>query len=103
MRRPQGYATLIGPTTVNGRPIGPKALQGGAAFGMHECDTASCAHCQRVMHIPVRCDPADLGGLCKQCMGIICPACVGKGCEPLEKKLRRMEQRGAALRSYGLA
>ncbi len=66
-----------------------------------EIDTFSCRHCQRVVHVPPRCDPADMGGLCKQCMGLVCPRCYDKGtCTPWEVELERREGRDAALRSY---
>lgn len=71
--------------------------------GLKECDTTTCAHCQRITHIKPGCDPADLGGLCKSCMGLICSTCVGKACVPFEKVLEREEARYHALRSYGLA
>ena len=88
MRNPGGYATIIEP----GRST-------------READTFTCVHCNRVVHAvadgkPAR--PEDIGGLCMQCHGLICPACVGKGCDPLEEKLRRWEARQAARRSYGL-
>lgn len=64
-----------------------------------EQDTFTCAHCNRVVFVKPQSDPADLGGLCKQCMGLICPSCVGRGCDPLEKKLERAEARDRFLRS----
>jgi hypothetical protein len=85
MRRPGGYAVITDPDA----PV-------------REIDTFTCGHCNRVVHVPPRCDPATLGGQCKMCMTLICPACAGKpGCDPFEKKLERMEARGRALRSYG--
>lgn len=67
-----------------------------------ECDTQTCNHCNRVMHIRPKCDPADLGGLCKLCMKYICPKCVGLGCTPFEKQLELIEAKARALRSYGV-
>ena len=64
--------------------------------------TAGTGSRYRVVHVPPRADPADIGGLCSLCMGLICPKCVGKGCDPLEKKLERQEAHYHALRSYGL-
>ncbi len=84
MRRPQGYAVLSAPERIV------------------ECDTFTCGHCQHIIHIPPRSNPEDLGGLCKVCMRLICPACLPKGCMPFEEKLKKMEARGRALRSYGL-
>lgn len=77
MRRPQGYATISGPDKVV------------------ECDTFTCAHCQRIVHIPPRCDPANIGGHCRLCDGLICPSCVGKGCTPWERKMEEAERREA--------
>lgn len=99
----QGYAQVIGPP---GRliPKGPRARDAGLdALAQHgECDTFTCGHCQRVVHVPPRCDPADMGGLCKVCMAPICPRCLDKGCTPFEKALELAEVRAVALRSYGL-
>ena len=78
--RPQGYARIDEPD---------KAVR--------EADTCTCFHCGRVWHVRPRCDPADLGGYCTVCAKIVCWACTGKGCDPLEEKLRRMEAR----KSYG--
>lgn len=67
-----------------------------------EQDTFTCGHCNYIVHVKPKTDPTNLGGMCKQCMKLVCPRCVGKGCDPLEKKLERAEARAAALRSYGL-
>lgn len=67
-----------------------------------EADTFTCFHCNTVVHVQPKCDPADLGGMCKICMRLICPSCVDKGCNPFEKKLEAWEARERALRSYGV-
>ena len=67
-----------------------------------ECDTFTCHHCNRVVHVKPKMDPTDLGGMCKLCMKMICPKCVGFGCTPFEKKLDIMEARDRARRSYGV-
>ena len=86
MRNPQGYATLFGPDAP------PK-----------ECDTFTCGHCNSVVHVPPKADPAVVGGLCKQCMTLICPICVDRmTCAPWELQMKTMEARDAARRSYGL-
>ena len=69
--------------------------------GVFEVDTVMCGHCGRHIHIKPRMDPADMGGLCKQCMKFECPQCVGKGCTPLEKKIERAEERNRILNLYG--
>lgn len=67
-----------------------------------EADTFSCGHCNSITHVKAKADPTELGGLCKVCMKLICCKCVGKGCDPLEEKLRRWESKQDSLRSYGL-
>ncbi|MBV8755400.1 MAG: hypothetical protein JO328_21310 [Hyphomicrobiales bacterium] len=74
MRLPGGYAQIVDPD--------------GAA---REFDTFTCAHCNRITHVPARVRAEDIGGLCKQCMGLVCPACVGKPCVPFLKRLEQME------------
>lgn len=85
MRREGGYAVITDPENP-----------------LVELSTITCSHCGRIVHIKAKQNPSDIGGLCKICMGMICPGCVGKGCDPLEEKLRREEKRYEALRSYGL-
>lgn len=82
---------------------------GGYAFSFdaggirQEADTFTCAHCNKVVIVKPKCDPCDLGGMCRLCDKMICPACVDLGhCDPLEKKLERAEARYRALRSYGV-
>lgn len=71
--------------------------------GIVERDSFTCRHCQFVVFVPPRTDPANLGGLCKQCMGLICPKCTAKGtCTPFELALEKMEARDRFLRSAGL-
>ena len=76
MRRAGGYAQVVDPD-------GPT----------RECDTFTCAHCNRITHVKVRQRPEDIGGLCKVCIGLICPACVGEACVPFLKRLDAMEAR----------
>ena len=82
---------------------------GGYAFSFdpigvrQECDTFTCFHCNQVVHVKPKCNPDDLGGMCRLCMKMICPVCVNLGaCDPTEKKLERAEARDRALRSYGM-
>ena len=59
------------------------------------CDTFTCQHCNFVVPIQPYCDPADKGGLCRQCYGLICPKCVKRNvCDPIEKAIERMEENG---------
>lgn len=69
--------------------------------GTIERDTFTCFHCQRVVFVKPKADPADMGGLCKVCMKLICPGCVGKTCLPFEKSIEKAEAKAAARRSYG--
>jgi len=85
MRRPCGYSIITDPEA-----------------GVKESDTFTCQHCQKVIFVKPFCDPADMGGRCTCCDGLICPNCVGKGCDPVEEKLKRAEARYDALRSYGI-
>lgn len=80
MRNAQGYARITSPE------------------GVSECDTFTCFHCQRLTHVKPKCDPAELGGLCKVCMKLICSNCVGKSCTPFLKTIERMEARYHARR-----
>lgn len=88
MRQPQGYTIIVGPQPTV------------------EMDTFTCAHCGVVQFVKPFTRAEDMGGICHGCgdksrPSFICKSCVGKGCDPLEKKIERLEARGAALRSYG--
>lgn len=86
MRNPHGYLTISGPD------------------GVVEQDTSLCNHCGGIVRMPPNKQPGDVGGVCKQCMGFVCDRCYSRvGCDPFERKLKRAEARGEALRSYGLA
>lgn len=85
MFRPQGYGRVIG---FNGTQA--------------EHDTFTCSHCNRIVIVKPMSDPADMGGQCKMCDKLICPACVGHGCTPFEERLKEMEMRDVERRrSYG--
>lgn len=102
MRNPGGYAVIVNPAQSLLRLDDPRAKPEQAAEGVIEFDTYTCGHCGHARHVRARERPEDTGGLCKQCMKLICPSCLGSGrCDPLEKKLERAEQRNQALRSYG--
>lgn len=85
MRNPGGYCFSFDPSGIR-----------------QESDTFTCFHCNKVVIVKPKCDPDDLGGVCRICMKMVCPECVDKGCSPFEKKLEAMEARGVALRSYGV-
>lgn len=74
-----------------------KALTGYASLTMpmgqvKECATFTCAHCSAIRHVKPYCDPADLGGFCRCCAGVICEQCVGKDCDPIIRQIERQEK-----------
>jgi hypothetical protein len=75
MRNPGGYGVYIGADT-----------------GKREVDTFTCVHCNRIIQVKPMAPPEEFGGLCKVCMGLQCPTCVGKGCSPFEKKVEAYEK-----------
>jgi hypothetical protein len=90
MRRAQGYATIVDPD---------KATV--------ERDTVTCAHCNRIVVVQPRQDPAELGGVCRLCSSTtpayICPACVTVGsCTPFERRLEAAEKRDRLMRAAGI-
>lgn len=90
MRNPHGQAVIFGDIARND----PTVIEGGVRHSEAEIDTFTCNHCCRVTHVKPLCDPADLGGLCKQCMSLVCLRCYAKGtCTPWEEKMLRMEAR----------
>lgn len=81
MRQPQGYTIITGP-----------------APGTGELDSFTCAHCNKVQFVKPMERAEDMGGICHLCgdksrPSFICKWCVGKGCDPFEEKLKRMEKR----------
>jgi hypothetical protein len=82
-KRLTGYATWTEPTT------------------FVECDTFTCGHCQRIVHVKPKQSPESLGGLCYGCDRLVCDHCAGKGCDVIEKKIERYERKMAIRRSYG--
>jgi hypothetical protein len=85
-RRPTGYAVVTDPDK-----------------GVQEWDTFRCAHCGRIEHVPP--PPAmPPGGTCSLCgHAMICDGCVALGtCDPLEKKLERIEARARFRQQLGV-
>jgi len=58
-----------------------------------ERDTFTCAHCNSVVFVQPRADPATMGGFCRSCMKLICPKCAGKPCAPFQKQIEAAERR----------
>lgn len=81
MRNPQGHGIWVYPDAP-----------------AKECDTFTCAHCQFVVLVHAKEDPAKLGGFCFPCAKLICKDCVKTGrCEPFEKQIEKMEKRDRLL------
>lgn len=103
MRNPTGYLEVLGEHARNTGNTGRGQSFGIFAGHHEECDTFTCFHCNRVVFVKPKCDPADLGGLCKGCMKLICANCVGKGnCDPWEEQMKRAEARYLFLCDAGL-
>ncbi len=99
MRNPGGYATVIAPEPV--RASFDRLRCEDLGEGLHEFDTYTCEHCNRIVHVKPGAVPEELGSMCRNCMKMVCPACAPKGCIPWLKQLEIAERRGMALRSYG--
>lgn len=85
MRKQDGFICISGP------------------MGEEKFKCFTCQHCSRIVRVPIGAKTDDVGGGCYHCWGLICPACTAKGtCDPFLEKLKRAEQRGEVLRSYGL-
>jgi hypothetical protein len=78
-----GYATVTSPA------------------GTREADTQTCLHCNKVWVVRSSQGQGDLGGWCRLCGGMICPACAGQPCFPFERRLQAMEDRARFLRQVG--
>lgn len=75
MRNPGGYVRITSPE------------------GVRELDSYTCGHCGRVTFVRPKERPEDLGGLCRLCGKPVCSGCHRRGtCDPLEKKLDRVER-----------
>jgi hypothetical protein len=96
MRKPGGHVIIYAPDEQSQRVV----VNGTVIDTEVEADTFSCAHCQFVVVVKPFCDAADAGGLCKCCMGLICPHCVDLGtCTPIERYLEIEEAKAQFLRS----
>lgn len=81
MRQAQGYLITTGP-----------------APGAGELDTFTCAHCNRVRAVKPMCPASEMPDVCHLCgdkksPSFICEFCIGKGCDPFEEKLKRIESK----------
>ncbi len=67
-------------------------------------DSYQCGHCGMHNVVRTKTRDTDIGGWCRVCAKNVCPRCLTTGrCDPFEKAIERVEARGRALRSYGLA
>ena len=99
MRRPQGYATVVG------------------GWVDAEYDTLTCGHCNQVVLVkagtaattyllpqlqgPMKEEP---GAMCRICMTSVCLKCHGDGrCTPLMRRIEAMEGDRLALARLGMA
>jgi hypothetical protein len=71
-------------------------------FGCDEMDAFTCGHCNAIKAVKPKERAEDIGGICMLCFELLCPSCVGGGCDPFEKKLEREENRARTLRGYGI-
>jgi hypothetical protein len=70
--------------------------------GKFTLQTFTCAHCNRVIVIPPKAKPDEMGGFCRMEMKPVCIPCEKKGeCTPFERKLEEMEARGRLLAAIG--
>lgn len=100
MRNPGGYATIISPDdqVVNFDKLRCEKI----GAGLHETDTFSCVHCNRVVHVKPRANMDEFGSMCRNCMKMTCPACANGPCIPFMKKLEMAEERDRRRREYGI-
>ena len=99
MRRPQGYARIIGGsgTVANFDKLRCEEIR----TDSFEVDTFSCVHCNRVIHVKPFASMDDFGSMCRNCMKMTCPTCANGPCVPFMKKLEQIEERDRIRRSYG--
>jgi hypothetical protein len=86
MRNPTGQITIVDPSA-------PTV----------ERDTFTCKHCQRIVAVDPMKDPAESGGFCRICWGLVCKQCNLEGtCSPWERQMEQIEARDRFRRSAGL-
>jgi hypothetical protein len=72
--------------------------------GERQRDTFTCYHCQRVIFVQPRQDPATLGAVCKGCMRLVCAICAdardrGDPCTPWLRQMEIQEERAISRKS----
>ena len=98
MRNAGGYATIISPTesVANFDKFRCETL----SAGLYETDTATCCHCNRVVHIKAMRPMDEFGSFCRSCMKYTCPTCADGPCVPFMKKLDEAEKRAYIRSTY---
>jgi hypothetical protein len=66
-----------------------------------EHESYTCGHCNRIVVVPHKERPENMGDICHGCMHLICADCVGRGCRPIEKWCEQEEARGRFRRELG--
>ncbi len=83
MRKRPGYSTLFGPGLDGLTDPGLASLQ-----KFKECDTFTCNHCQKIVHVPPMINGTEVGGFCMKCDSLVCNQCKAKQtCTPVEKQI----------------
>ena len=91
MRNPGGYAMIVSP---DAQPVNFDGFRWEEIRpGLHESDTFTCKHCNRVVHVRAHANPDEFGSMCRNCMKMVCPTCADKGCTPFLKKIDEEEER----------
>jgi hypothetical protein len=71
--------------------------------GVEEYETFTCGHGGEIVKVPHKAPPEQLGGICKVCMSMVCAKCLETGkCDPLEEKMKRIEDRARFFRQVGV-
>lgn len=78
--------------------------------GVEEWNAYTCAHCQAIRRVKAAHDPTEQGGVCRKCMGLLCPRCYTRlmrsgECTIWEKQMEAMERafaRHRAMAEWGL-
>jgi len=99
MRNPQGYAVIVSPEDAVIKY--DKFRCDEIHTGTTECDTFTCVHCNKIMHVKPGSRMDEFGSMCRNCMKMVCPKCADGPCIPFMKRLEMAEARKRALDSYG--
>ena len=100
MRNPHGYAVIVGAggTVANFDGFRCEAINADT----YETDTATCCHCNRVVHIKAMRPMDEFGSFCRSCMKYVCPTCADGPCIPFLKKIEELEQKDYIRKQYDL-